>query len=87
MSGAEDDISSKPNRQQMWAVFIGQTIPFIGFGFMDNCIMILAGDQIDGTLGVAFGFSTMAAAGLGNLFSDVCGVGLGGIYHYCLIFM
>ena len=37
--------------------------------------MILAGDYIDATLGVTFGISTMAAAGLGNAISDVAGIG------------
>ena len=37
--------------------------------------MIIAGDYIDLTLGVTFGISTMAAAGLGNALSDVAGVG------------
>ena len=38
--------------------------------------MILAGEWIDARLGVVFGMSTMAAAGLGNIISDVAGVGL-----------
>lgn len=49
----------------------------VGFGFVDNVIMIVAGDAIDASLGVRFGVSTLAAAGLGNLISDVCGVGMG----------
>ena len=64
--------------KQKYAVFVNQTVPFIGFGFMDNAIMILAGDKIDMTLGLSLGLSTMAAAGLGNLLSDVCGIGFGG---------
>ena len=36
-----------------------------------------AGDQIDASLGVAFGISTMCAAAIGNILSDLCGVGLG----------
>lgn len=39
--------------------------------------MILAGDMIDGSLGIRFGLSTLAAAGFGNMISDVVGVGLG----------
>jgi Transmembrane protein 65 len=39
----------------------------------------LAGEYIDLTLGVTMGISTMAAAALGNLVSDVAGVGLGGV--------
>jgi hypothetical protein len=37
-------------------------------------LQILAGDYIDATLGAAFMFSTMAAAGLGNLISDIAGI-------------
>ena len=36
--------------------------------------MIIAGDAIDKTLCVAMGFSSMAAAALGNTLSDVAGV-------------
>ena len=60
-------------------VALQASIPFVGFGFMDNFVMILVGDQIDLTLGVAFGFSTMAAAALGNTFSDALGVWAGGL--------
>ena len=49
-----------------------------GAGFVDNFIMVMAGDAIDRSLGVAFGLTAMAAAGLGNACSDVCGVYLGG---------
>ncbi len=41
--------------------------------------MILAGDAIDATFCVTFGFSTMAAAALGNTISDVAGVFCGGV--------
>jgi putative methionine-R-sulfoxide reductase with GAF domain len=51
----------------------------IGFGFMDNLVMITAGEAIDSTFGVAFGLSTIAAAGLGQCCSDVVGVTSGGI--------
>jgi hypothetical protein len=53
-----------------------QSVPLIGFGFLDNCIMIVAGDAIDNGVGRALHISTMAAAGLGNLISDVAGLGL-----------
>merc|ERR1719221_341158 len=39
--------------------------------------MILCGDAIDATLGVRFGLTTLAAAGLGNWVSDVVGLSLG----------
>ena len=60
----------------LMATFVAQAIPFIGFGFMDNAIMILAGEYIEMKIGAAFALSTMAAAGLGNLISDIAGVGV-----------
>ena len=61
----------------MFRLAAGVGVPMVGFGIADNAIMIVAGDRIDATLGVRFGFSTLAAAGLGNLLSDVCGISLG----------
>lgn len=52
---------------------------FFGKGFMDNFIMILAGDAIDASIGTYFGLSMMASAALGNLVSDVMGIGLGDV--------
>ena len=40
--------------------------------------MIMAGDYIDLTLGARLGLSTLAAAGIGNWFSDIVGLGAGG---------
>lgn len=54
-------------------------LPFIGFGFLDNFLMIIMGDWIEGSIGVYFCLSTMAAAALGNTISDVLGLGLA---HY-----
>jgi len=45
----------------------------VGFGFMDNVIMIQAGDYIDSTLGVTLGLSTLTAAAFGQVVSDVSG--------------
>lgn len=50
-------------------------IPFVGFGFMDNAIMLVAGEEIDVVFGEAWGLSKLAAAGLGNIVADVVGVG------------
>ena len=36
-------------------------VPFIAFGFVDNTVLIYAGDYIDNTVGVAFGLSSLAA--------------------------
>ncbi|XP_074057755.1 transmembrane protein 65 isoform X3 [Macrotis lagotis] len=59
-------------------VFIHNALPFVGFGFLDNAIMIVAGTQIELTIGIILGISTMAAAALGNLVSDLAGLGLAG---------
>lgn len=67
-----------PNMNQLFLLGVTNSIPFIGFGFFDNAIMILAGEYIDYTLGAAFGLSTMAAAAIGNMISDVAGIGLAG---------
>ncbi len=37
---------------------------------------ILAGEEIENQFGARLGLSTLAAAGLGNLLSDICGLGL-----------
>lgn len=67
-----------PNSAQLRYVLLHNAIPFIGFGFLDNAIMIAAGTQIELSIGVVFGISTMAAAALGNLVSDLAGLGLAG---------
>ncbi|KAG1666390.1 Transmembrane protein 65 [Nymphon striatum] len=70
-----DDPSPPPSFRQLRAVFNHNALPFIGFGFLDNFIMILAGDYIDATIGLTLGISTMAAAALGNTISDIAGIG------------
>lgn len=51
-------------------------VPFVGFGFMDNSILIIAGESIDANLGVVLGISTLCAAAFGNIISNVAGVGM-----------
>jgi Transmembrane protein 65/GAF domain len=46
---------------------------------MDNIVMIQAGEAIDMSLGVAFGLSTLTAAGFGQCVSDVAGFTCGGL--------
>ncbi|GMH41478.1 hypothetical protein BSKO_09388 [Bryopsis sp. KO-2023] len=53
---------------------LGTGIPYVGFGFLDNFIMITAGEEIEKAFGVALGLSTMGAAALGNMFSDIAGI-------------
>lgn len=43
----------------------------VGFGFMDNFIMVQAGGYIDATLGVQLGLATLTAAAMGQVVSDV----------------
>ena len=57
-----------------WVAFT-TGLPFVGFGFMDNAILIVAGDAIDNSLGVSLGISTMCAAAIGNTISDLVGIG------------
>ncbi|XP_015213051.1 transmembrane protein 65 isoform X1 [Lepisosteus oculatus] len=83
VSGAVADGREKlemapPTTAQLRYVLLHNAIPFIGFGFLDNAIMIAAGTQIEMSIGVIFGISTMAAAALGNLVSDLAGLGLAG---------
>ncbi|XP_048849501.1 transmembrane protein 65-like [Brienomyrus brachyistius] len=70
--------SAPPTSAQLRYVLLHNAIPFVGFGFLDNAIMIAAGTQIELSIGVVFGISTMAAAALGNLVSDLAGLGLAG---------
>ncbi|XP_027892568.1 transmembrane protein 65 [Xiphophorus couchianus] len=69
---------SPPTAAQIRYVLFHNAVPFIGFGFLDNAIMIAAGTQIELSIGVTLGISTMAAAALGNLVSDLAGLGLAG---------
>jgi len=68
-----------PTRRQLWRYFSLTAVPYVGFGFADNLLMILCGQQIEVQLGGILHISTMAAAGMGNLFSDLVGLGLGGL--------
>ena len=44
---------------QIRSIFLSAAIPMVGFGFMDNFVMITAGQAIDNTLGIRFGLATM----------------------------
>ncbi|XP_055770685.1 transmembrane protein 65-like [Salvelinus fontinalis] len=71
-------VIAPPTSAQLRYVLLHNAIPFVGFGFLDNAIMIVAGTQIELSIGVILGISTMAAAALGNLVSDLAGLGLAG---------
>mmetsp|Transcript_17140 Transcript_17140/g.26535 ORF Transcript_17140/g.26535 Transcript_17140/m.26535 type:complete len:430 (+) Transcript_17140:173-1462(+) len=68
----------RPTFMQCKTLFVSSAIPMVGFGFMDNFIMIQAGGYIDATIGVKFGLATMTAAAMGQVVSDVSGVIFGG---------
>ncbi|XP_015110228.1 uncharacterized protein LOC107036645 isoform X1 [Diachasma alloeum] len=65
----------QPQRKDLMRVAVANAIPFIGFGFLDNFIMIIAGEQIETSVGAVIAISTMAAAALGNTISDILGIG------------
>ncbi|XP_055676958.1 transmembrane protein 65 isoform X2 [Lutzomyia longipalpis] len=71
----EADVKSPPTNSQKLQLIVINGLPFIGFGFLDNFMMIVCGDYIEQTLGGYMCLSTMAAAGLGNTISDVVGLG------------
>lgn len=64
-----------PSYQDLRQLAYHNSLPFVGFGFLDNFVMIIAGEYIDITLGMKLGISTMAAAALGNTISDLLGTG------------
>ncbi|XP_059612392.1 transmembrane protein 65 isoform X1 [Phlebotomus argentipes] len=70
-----EEVKSPPTSSQKMQLVLVNGLPFIGFGFLDNFMMIVCGDYIEQTLGGYMCLSTMAAAGLGNTISDVAGLG------------
>ena len=50
-------------------------LPFIGFGFLDNFLMLSFGDVIESHLAEKFVLSTMTCAAIGNIFADGVSVG------------
>ncbi|XP_050304597.1 transmembrane protein 65 isoform X3 [Anthonomus grandis grandis] len=65
----------RPTTKNLIDIGIANSIPFIGFGFLDNFFMLIFGDYIDLYLGSYFCLTTMAAAALGNTLSDILGIG------------
>eukprot|EP01062_Namystynia_karyoxenos_P056839 TRINITY_DN47754_c0_g1_i1.p1 TRINITY_DN47754_c0_g1~~TRINITY_DN47754_c0_g1_i1.p1 ORF type:complete len:270 (+),score=87.06 TRINITY_DN47754_c0_g1_i1:62-811(+) len=66
-------------KRQLTLVYMRNFVPFVGFGFIDNALMILFGDVIDASLGKLFAMSVMAAAALGNAVSNLAGAALKGV--------
>jgi len=74
-SAEAKEATEVPSMQTLRWVAFTTGLPFVGFGFMDNAILIIAGDAIDTSLGVTLGISTMCAAAIGNICSDLAGIG------------
>uniref|UniRef100_A0A8D0CUG1 Transmembrane protein 65 n=1 Tax=Sander lucioperca TaxID=283035 RepID=A0A8D0CUG1_SANLU len=66
---------SPPTAAQIRYVLFHNGIPFVGFGFLDNAIMIAA---VKRQKSKYFLLCVHAAAALGNLVSDLAGLGLAG---------
>ncbi|SPP86218.1 uncharacterized protein C03B8.3 isoform X1 [Drosophila guanche] len=78
--------ATPPTAGQLYSIFFVNAVPFIAFGFLDNFIMITAGEYIECYLGHFITLSTMAAAGLGNTISDVMGITMATyVEHGCQI--
>lgn len=75
----DNHTTSRPTNHQLKLVMIGSAIPFVGFGFVDNMLMLAAGDMIEIYFHETYVMSMLCAAALGNTVSDVVGLSLGGI--------
>ncbi|XP_039950568.1 transmembrane protein 65 isoform X2 [Bactrocera tryoni] len=74
-AGYEAAKAPPPTMADLRRICIVNAVPFIAFGFLDNFVMIVAGDSIESIFGAFMCISTMAAAGLGNTVSDILGIG------------
>jgi len=68
----------EPTTRQLGAVAIVAFVPFVGFGAVDNGLMVIFGDALDSTMGMMFGCSMLASAALGNAISNIFGMLLHG---------
>jgi hypothetical protein len=64
------NLFSKVFLRDFTAVMVGMFF----FGFIDNFILVIAGEAIDQTIAQSMGFSSMFSAGLGNTISDFVGI-------------
>merc|ERR1712232_1078575 len=77
-TGPQRDTAKPPTNRQLLFVSVGALVPFVGFGMVDNGLMVIFGDVIDGTLGCLLGASMLASAALGNAISNIFGMLLHG---------
>ncbi|KAG8343884.1 hypothetical protein TRVL_05294 [Trypanosoma vivax] len=78
LTEVNDDGTDVPCRTLVWVAFVAG-LPFVGFGFLDNALMILAGDMINSTVGMYLNCSVQACAAMGNTFSGVLGMQFHGV--------
>lgn len=76
---ADASSQSKLPLSTLCFVALEAALPFVGFGFLDNATMILAGDAIDGTLGFYLNCSVLASAAMGNVCSGLLGMQVHGL--------
>lgn len=60
-------------------VVLAAAPPFLAFGMLDNCTLVLAGGAIDNILSAKLGLTQMAAASLGGVVSGVAGIQVHGL--------
>lgn len=77
-ASAANEKIPRPTFEQLRIHYISNGLPMVGFGFMDETVMIQAGNAIDCSIGVTFGLSTLSAAAIGGLISNVSGIIFGG---------
>eukprot|EP00928_Gymnodinium_smaydae_P047720 TRINITY_DN31868_c0_g1_i1.p1 TRINITY_DN31868_c0_g1~~TRINITY_DN31868_c0_g1_i1.p1 ORF type:complete len:342 (+),score=96.61 TRINITY_DN31868_c0_g1_i1:85-1110(+) len=76
---AEGGSSERPSGRILMKHFVTCAVPMIGFGIMDNSILIRAGDAIDNSLGEQFNLTGLECAACGQVLSDFSGVVFGGV--------
>ncbi len=79
MSKEPFNLFSKVFLRDFTAVMVGMFF----FGFIDNFILVIAGDAIDNAIGT-LGYSVLFSAGLGNTISDAVGV-IGGSFMALMV--
>ncbi|KYO03035.1 GAF domain-related protein, putative, partial [Plasmodium reichenowi] len=79
-----EKMRKKKEIKKILNIIFCSSIPMIGFGFMDQFIMIRLGDIFDASIGVTFGISTLCAASFGQLCSDTFGIFFGYVLNYLL---
>jgi len=70
--------TAPPTRSQLLKLGLVAAVPCFTFGFLDNAIMLVAGEQIEAHLGISLGLSAMACAAMGNIVADTTGQVSGG---------